>query len=201
MKKAISIRLNKNETKIDIAETATNEEIEKELKEKIKDLKVFYQDEKTPILVTGKILKKGQIEEIKKIIKRELEVEVTIDSPEELGLSGIKRTYNQDLKLTETEYYRTSLRSGQKIENENSVVILGDVNSGAEVISGGNIVILGTLRGVAHAGAKGNQKAIIAASNIEAPQIRIANTIKEIEKENNESKTFAYIQGEKIIIE
>ena len=153
------------------------------------------------VSITGKILKKDQIEEIKKIIKNELDVDVTIDSPEELGLSGIKRTYNQDLKLTETEYYRTSLRSGQKIENENSVVILGDVNSGAEVISGGNIVVVGTLRGVAHAGAKGNQKAIISANSIEAPQIRIANIIKEIEKENNSSKTFAYIQGEKIIIE
>lgn len=202
MKKAINIKLNKNETKIEISEKATYEEIEKELKEKIKDLKKFYQEAKVPILVTGKILKKQEIEDIKTIIKRAINVEVKIDSPEELGLHGIKRTYNKEINLSETQYYKTSLRSGQKIENESSIVILGDVNSGAEVISGENIVIVGTLRGLAHAGAKGNKKAFIAASSIEAPQLRIANIVKEIEKEEEEkNKTYAYVEEDQIIIE
>ena len=202
MKKAINIKLNKNETKIEISEKATYEEIEKELKEKIKDLKKFYQEATVPILVTGKILKNQEIEDIKTIIKRVINVEVTIDSPEELGLHGIKRTYNKEINFSETQYYRTSLRSGQKIENENSIVILGDVNSGAEVISGENIVVVGTLRGLAHAGAKGNKKAFISASNIEAPQLRIANIVKEIEKEEeNTTKTYAYVEEDQIIIE
>lgn len=202
MKKAINIKLNKNETKIEISEKATYEEIEKELKEKIKDLKNFYQEATVPILVTGKILKNQEIEDIKTIIKRAINVEVTIDSPEELGLHGIKRTYNKEINFSETQYYRTSLRSGQKIENENSIVILGDVNSGAEVISGENIVVVGTLRGLAHAGAKGNKKAFISASNIEAPQLRIANIVKEIEKEEeNTTKTYAYVEEDQIIIE
>lgn len=203
MKKAINIKLNKNETKIEISEKATYKEIEKELKEKIKDLKKLYKEATVPILVTGKVLKKQEMEDIKTIIKREINVEVTIDSPAELGLHGIKRTYNKEINLSETQYYRTSLRSGQKIENENSIVILGDVNSGAEVISGENIVIVGTLRGLAHAGAKGNKKAFISASNIEAPQLRIANIVKEIEKkeEENTTKTYAYIEEEQIIIE
>ena len=202
MKKAINIKLNKNETKIEISEKATYEEIEKELKEKIKDLKKFYQEATVPILVTGKILKKQEIEDIKTIIKRAINVEVTIDSPEELGLHGIKSTYNKEINFSETQYYRTSLRSGQKIENESSIVILGDVNSGAEVISGENIVVVGTLRGLAHAGAKGNKKAFISASNIEAPQLRIANIVKEIEKEEeNTTKTYAYVEEDQIIME
>ena len=202
MKKAINIKLNKNETKIEISEKATYEEIEKERTEKIKDLKNFYQEATVPILVTGKILKNQEIEDIKTIIKRAINVEVTIDSPEELGLHGIKRTYNKEINFSETQYYRTSLRSGQKIENENSIVILGDVNSGAEVISGENIVVVGTLRGLAHAGAKGNKKAFISASNIEAPQLRIANIVKEIEKEEeNTTKTYAYVEEDQIIIE
>lgn len=202
MKKAISIKLNKNETKIEISEKATYEEIEKELKEKIQELKKFYQEAKVPILVTGKILKKQEMESIKAIIKKAINVEINIDSPEELGLHGIKRTYNKEINLSETQYYRTSLRSGQKIENESSIVILGDVNSGAEVISGENIVIVGTLRGLAHAGAKGNKKAIISASNIDTPQIRIANIVKEIEKnQENTSKTYAYVENDEIILE
>ena len=81
-------------------------------------------------------------------------------------------------------------------------MVLGDVNSGAEVIAGENIVIVGTLRGMAHAGAKGNRKAMISAVSIEAPQIRIADIIKESEKEEEqERKTYAYIEENKIIIE
>ena len=54
----------------------------------------------------------------------------------------------------------------EKIEFEGSLVILGDVNSGAEVIAGENIVILGDLRGLAHAGARGNKKAVIIAVDV-----------------------------------
>ncbi len=89
-----------------------------------------------------------------------------------------------------------------KLEYEGSMVIIGDVNPGAEVIAGENIVVLGNLRGVAHAGAKGNKKAIISAMRIESPQLRIANIVKEIEKiEEEEKKTYAYVQEDKIILE
>ena len=94
------------------------------------------------------------------------------------------------------------MRSGQRIECEGSIVILGDVNNGAEVIAGDNIVVLGILRGLAHAGAKGNKKAIIASHRIESVQIRIANILKEIEKEETQGiKQFASIDNEKIILE
>lgn len=89
-----------------------------------------------------------------------------------------------------------------KIEYEGSIVIIGDVNPGAEVIAGENIAVLGHLRGVAHAGAKGNKKAIISAVKIESPQLRIANIVKEIEKtEEEEKKTYAYVEDDKIILE
>ena len=87
---------------------------------------------------------------------------------------------------------------------DGSIVVLGDVNRGAEVIAGDNIVVLGNLRGLAHAGAKGNKKAMIASHKIEAPQLRIANIVKEIEKEEieeNELKQFASIVDEEIVLE
>ena len=84
-------------------------------------------------------------------------------------------------------------------------MVLGDVNSGAEVIAGENIVVLGTLRGLAHAGAKGNKEAIICAGSIEVSQIRIADIVRECEKSEFEGsmiKTNAYINDDdKIIIE
>lgn len=70
-----------------------------------------------------------------------------------------------------------NLRSGQKIFNKGNMVILGDVNPGAEVIAGGNILVMGALRGMAHAGAFGDEKAIIAAFRLSPTQLRIANHI------------------------
>jgi septum site-determining protein MinC len=84
------------------------------------------------------------------------------------------------------------MRSGQKIEFEGSVVILGDVNYGAEIIAEDNIVVLGNLRGMAHAGAKGNQSAFISAHVIDSPQIRIASNILERNKDEIQTQSFTY---------
>lgn len=116
-------------------------------------------------------------------------------------MHGIKKVFHQEIKSSETTFYRGSLRSGQKVEYEGSIVMIGDVNAGAEVIAGENIIVLGELRGLAHAGAKGNGQAIIAATKIDSPQIRIADKIKEFEKEET-IKSYAYInENNEIILE
>lgn len=74
-------------------------------------------------------------------------------------------------------YLRQTLRSGQILRHEGSVVICGDVNPGGEIIASGDIVVLGTLRGVAHAGAKGDESAQITAINLRPTQLRIAGYI------------------------
>ena len=123
----------------------------------------------------------------------------------ELGLYGIKKSFNEEIATSKTKFYKGSIRSGQKMEFEGSLVILGDVNAGAEVLAEENVVILGILRGMAHAGAKGNKEAIIAAASIESAQIRIADIVKEIEKvestgEPKEIKTYAYVEGNEVIL-
>jgi septum site-determining protein MinC len=192
----VSINLKKDHILLKIDEAGTEEEIIKELSKKITELKNLYKDEKTPIHVTGKILTESEMDSIEKLIKSKINVDVEFDSPRELGLHEIKRTYSQDTGESTTKYIRTSLRSGQRIEYEGSIVIIGDVNDGAEVIAKDNIIVLGILRGLAHAGAKGNKEAFIAAESIEVPQIRIANIVKEVERdeiEDGEIKTFASI--------
>lgn len=205
MRNCININTKRNNILIKISEDAEQREIIECLKSKLPQLKKLYQNDNTPITVTGKILKNKEIDEIQNIIKKCIDVKITFDSPRILGLHGIKRTYSKQIATSETKFHKGSVRSGQKIEFEGSLVILGDVNDGAEVIAGENIVILGILRGLAHAGAKGNKDAIISATSIEAPQIRIANRIKEREKsEINEDKiTYVYIDknNEQIILE
>lgn len=198
----ITITQKQNQITLKINEQASNEEIIKDLKKKLPDLKKMYGEEKTPILVTGKILKNKEIEEVQKAIKSAINVEVEIDSPKDMGLSSIKRTFENEIKNSDTMFYKGALRSGQRLEYEGSIVLMGDLNGGAEVIAGENIAVVGTIRGVAHAGAKGNKKAIITGASIECPQLRIANIVKEIEKEDTATtKTFAYVDEDKIVLE
>ena len=199
----VSINLKTNEIVIKIDDKAEQEEIITELSSKIVELKKMYQEEKTPIRVTGKILVNKELEEIKEIIKKEIDVEVKFDTPTTLGLHSITRSYKKDVGISETTFHKGSLRSGQRIEVEGSIVVIGDVNSGAEVIAADNIVVIGTLRGLAHAGAKGNKEAIIAASTLDAVQLRISNIVREIDRDEEEIREHAYIYvGEdKIVIE
>ena len=68
-----------------------------------------------------------------------------------------------------------TVRSGQRIEFEGSIVLLGDVNAGSEVVAEQNIIVLGDVRGHVHAGAKGNRSCFIAANSITPTQLRIAD--------------------------
>lgn len=74
-------------------------------------------------------------------------------------------------------YMRQTIRSGQSVRHDGTVIICGDVNAGAEVICTGDIIVFGTLRGVAHAGATGDEGAQIIAINLRPTQIRIAGYI------------------------
>ena len=203
MRNPVGISMKKNEIVIRISEKATYEESIECLKKKIPALKKLYKTEKTPILVTGKILKNREMDEVKEIITEDIDVKVSFDSPKTLGLYGIKKAFEKEIENSETKFYKGNMRSGQKIETEGSLVILGDVNGGAEIIAGENIVVLGVLRGLAHAGAKGNKKGIIAAQRIESPQIRIANIVKEMEKEeiDNEFKYAFVNEQDEIVLE
>lgn len=80
-------------------------------------------------------------------------------------------------KDNSTLYIRTNLRSGQAISHEGNLIIVGDVNAGAEVVAAGDITVWGALRGVAHAGIGGNANAEIRALRLDPIQIRIGNAI------------------------
>ncbi len=197
----VSVNLKKDEILIRIDDNSEHEDVLTDLKLKLIDLKKLYQDAKTPIRVTGKILKNIEMDEIKEVIQNEINVEVNFDTPKTLGLHSITKSYKKDVGISETKFHKGSLRSGQRMEVDGSIVIIGDVNSGAEVIATDNIVVIGTLRGLAHAGAKGNKEAIITASTLDVVQLRISNIVKEIDKDEEEIQECAYIyvEGDEIV--
>jgi len=74
-------------------------------------------------------------------------------------------------------FLNRTIRSGTRIEFAGHIVILGDVNPGAEVISEGNVIVWGRLRGMVHAGAKGNRNAVVCALDLSPTQLRIAEEV------------------------
>ena len=76
-----------------------------------------------------------------------------------------------------TLYHRGTLRGGQALHNLGNLVVIGDVNPGAELIASGDIVVFGALRGVAHAGAQGDRASRVIALELAPTQLRIATLI------------------------
>jgi septum site-determining protein MinC len=72
---------------------------------------------------------------------------------------------------------KRTLRSGQTVKHTGTIIIIGDVNPGAEVVAGGDVIIFGICRGVVHAGSNGDEQATITANRLQAMQIRIAGMI------------------------
>ncbi len=104
-----------------------------------------------------------------------------------------------------TKFYTKTIRSGQLLESDGNIVVIGDVNPGAELVATGNIVIMGSVKGTVHAGAKGNREAIVAALNLSPTQLRIADVITRSPDEDDAvhgtTPEIAYIKNEHIFIE
>ncbi len=76
-----------------------------------------------------------------------------------------------------SKFHHGTLRSGQTIKSLGNLVVVGDVNPGAELIAVGNIVVMGVLRGTVHAGCDGDREATVSAARMAPTQIRIADII------------------------
>ncbi|MFU8770797.1 MAG: septum site-determining protein MinC [Anaerolineales bacterium] len=72
---------------------------------------------------------------------------------------------------------RRTLRSGFSLQHAGHVIVIGDINPGAEVVAGGDIVVWGHLRGMVHAGAEGDEDSVVCALDLSPTQLRIANKI------------------------
>ena len=122
----------------------------------------FFQDAKMAITFRGRVLTKQQEKDMVSAI---------------VNNSRIHILCVVDERKDDEEYYKGTLRAGQVLEVETSIIILGDVNPGGIVTSKGNIVVLGSCRGNVYAGASGNRECFVAALVMKPNQIRIADKI------------------------
>lgn len=98
---------------------------------------------------------------------------------------------------------RRTLRSGQALRHPGSIVVVGDVNPGAEIVAGGDILVWGKLRGTVHAGALGNEEAIVCALDLAPTQLRIGSRIARSpdDRRRKPRPEVARIRGGQIIAE
>lgn len=127
-------------------------------------------------------------------------------NPEEV-LSGEQladKAFRLNAEDEYTKFYTKTIRSGQLLESEGNIVVIGDVNPGAELVSTGNIVVMGAVKGTVHAGAKGNRDAIVTALNLSPTQLRIADVITrspDDDEIHGNVPEIAYIKDNRIFIE
>ncbi len=100
---------------------------------------------------------------------------------------GIKKFFT-NVDEGSCKFIRSTIRSGTRIQFDGSVVVIGDVNPGGEIVAAGNVIVLGTLRGMVHAGVDGNRDAFVYALNLKPTQIRIAEFIARGTDDNDNTK-------------
>ncbi len=181
MSSSVTVRGNKYGICIKLSSTASYEKIKEDIALQFKDTDNFFGDEKLAISFEGQSLTIEQQEELVGIIQQNCDLHIVCimeENPEQESRfqKGINDTL-MEFDSSTGQFYKGNLRSGQVLDFEKSVIIIGDVNAGASVVSKGNIVILGTLRGSAFAGCCGKRTSFIVALDMKPLQIRIADVI------------------------
>ena len=94
-----------------------------------------------------------------------------------------------------------TLRSGQVLRHPSHITIIGDVNPGAEVVAGGSVLVWGRLRGTVHAGALGDQSAVVCALELMPSLLRIADLMSRPPDQRPSGPETARIHDEQIVVE
>ncbi len=177
--------------------------------EKFKESSKFFENAKMAISFEGRKLTTEQQKEVLDIIAQNTDMHIVCVMEKSVETEdNFKKTVEQKLlELSNNlgQFYKGILRSGTSLEFETSVIIIGDVNHGASIVSKGNIIILGALKGNAFAGATGNTNSFVVALDMSPTQIRIADAIarapdKPVKEEVKETK-IAFLEDGNIYIE
>ncbi len=115
-----------------------------------------------------------------------------------------EQVYQHDPRdSADTLFLRRTVRSGQAIHHPSNIVILGDVNPGAEIVAGGDILVWGVLRGMVHAGYPDNDHAIVCSLSLTPVQLRIAHLLSRPPEgfEAQPRPEFAAIRNGQIVVE
>lgn len=150
-------------------------EIKSALISKVTENARFFESVKSSVTFKGRDLTEAEELELINIILEKTGMNIPFYRSEKENEAAVFEAFPDG--MVPTRFYRGSLRSGQEIISDGSVVIIGDVNPGAVIKAAGNIIVMGALKGTAHAGAGGDKTAVITALNMAPVQLRIGDII------------------------
>lgn len=142
--------------------------------------KHFYKGTTLILSIDLKSINKKQVETLKQTLLTEIELkDIVLEDIEKEVDKEIQKEPKVFSGINEgrTKFIRKTVRSGQCIKYQGNIVIIGDINSGAEVYASGNVIVLGHIKGKVSAGTNGNSKAIIAAFLLQPEILTIASII------------------------
>lgn len=181
MNNTVMIKGNKSGIVLVLDEKPDFDSLKKDIAEKFQETAKFFGKANMAISFEGRELSTEEQREVLQIIESESELKIAcIVNKDQKQEELFKRSLEENLASLESnsgQFYKGNLRSGQVLEVETSVIVIGDVNVGAKVVSKGNIIVLGNLKGNAFAGAGGNKDAFVLALGMQPIQIRIADFI------------------------
>jgi len=193
-----------------LSESADYDRIAASMREKIRSASKFFADATTTITFKGKKLSESELLSLIDIVGTETDLNISFveDLTGEFKISpGDKEVRIPDVFIPKDAYvHKAGLRSGQLISQNGTVVILGDVNAGAEVVAAGNVVVFGRLRGMVHAGVSGDTSALVCALSMQPIQLRIADKITYFPKEiikgykDKIEPVYAFVKGDEIYV-
>ncbi|MFP3155458.1 septum site-determining protein MinC [Lachnospiraceae bacterium ZAX-1] len=153
----------------------------KEIIAKFKESERFFQNAKMAISFEGRDLSPEEEYAIVEAITKNSALSILCildnDEKKEQRIKAQIERHEEEQACKTGQFYKGTLRSGQVLECEKSIIVLGEVHAGAKIISKGNIVVLGALKGNAYAGATGNEQAFVAALEMDPVQIKIGDII------------------------
>ena len=209
MKKApVVIKGNKSGIRIVLDDALPFPEILEEVEKKFKESSDFLGEAQVAVSFDGRKLTEEQEAILLECIKENSKLQVVCLIDEDKQREELfNQTLNEKLMAMNAnsgQFIKGNLRSGQVMEFETSVVILGDINVGAQVVSTGNVIVLGSLYGTVYAGAAGKENAFIVALKMNPMQIRISDVIARSSDEKQETPAepqIAYLQDGAIYID
>lgn len=209
MKKApVVIKGNKSGIRIVLDDALPFPEILEEVEKKFKESSDFLGEAQVAVSFDGRKLTEEQEAILLECIKENSKLQVVCLIDEDKQREELfNQTLNEKLMAMNAnsgQFFKGNLRSGQVKEFETSVVILGDINVGAQVVSTGNVIVLGSLYGTVYAGAAGKENAFIVALKMNPMQIRISDVIARSSDEKQETPAepqIAYLQDGAIYID
>ncbi len=211
MNNSVVIKGNKYGIVVQMDKNISFAQLKEDLAEKFKSASKFFDKANMAISFEGRRLNSDEEREVLQIIadNSQLNIVCVIDN-DEMKEKMFKKAVEdrlEELSAHTGQFYKGTLRSGQMLESESSIIILGDINPGAKVIAKGNIIVLGSLKGTVYAGANGNEDAFVVALEMAPIQIRIGDTIARCNESGTKIKPIspdtmiAFVEDENIYIE